>query len=143
MAAAAPIAVLETGRLTREFRFVTDYTLIINPWKGKSKDLTKAEAAQIIRKHGLRRFEIKHDAKRTAADGTEYYETMFDGYIWDTPNQKFRDTFSVKARIGPFLKYKKLHKDAKVPGAAKIKRRCHELYAQMFNEDITLTEDED
>ena len=86
-----PIAILEQSRLSNTLECVTDYILVVNPFTGEYRNISKKEARELILSHKLKRYEIKHTSE---ADGTEIL-----GAVWDTKYHSFKKAYGVAGYI--------------------------------------------
>ena len=64
---------------------MTDYTLVINVARGIYRDITREQAARIIKDRNLVRIPVK---------GKEEGQTYIQGYVWDTADQTFKDKWN-------------------------------------------------
>ena len=63
-----PIVILEQLRLSKTMECVTDYTLVLNPFTGEQRNISKDEARELILSHKLQRYEIKKTNKNLGTD---------------------------------------------------------------------------
>lgn len=131
-----PVLILEQSRLADTMECVTDYILVINPFTGEQKNLTRAEAREMITAYDLKRFVIKH---RDLNTGQEVL-----GAVWDTRTHAFKRRYCVasfvanlKRTLGVSGKTGEARKQALAEVAEKkdlFRKQLHRAIHQMFNE---------
>lgn len=140
-----PIAILEQIRLSNTMECVTDYTLVLNPFTGKQRNISKDKARELILSHKLQRYKIK---KTNENSGTEIL-----GAVWDTKEQSFKKVYGVDeytARLKRTIKIKDKTGDALEEAKREVRektflyreklhRAIHTMFGEPYNEDKEIT----
>ena len=140
-----PIAILEQIRLSNTMECVTDYTLVLNPFTGEQRNISKDEARELILSHKLQRYVIK---KTNENSGTEIL-----GAVWDTKYQSFKkaygvDEFAASLRRSMGIKDKTGNALEKAQRKVREKsnlfrkqlyRAIHTMFREPYNEDEEIT----
>lgn len=140
-----PIAILEQIRLSNTMECVTDYTLVLNPFTGEQRNISKDEARELILSHKLQRYKIK---KTNENSGTEIL-----GAVWDTKKQSFKKVYGVDeytARLKRTIKIKDKTGDALEEAKREVRektslyreklhRAIHTMFGEPYNEDKEIT----
>lgn len=140
-----PIAILEQIRLSNTMECVTDYTLVLNPFTGEQRNISKDEARELILSHKLQRYVIK---KTNENSGTEIL-----GAVWDTKYQSFkkaygvdeytarlRQTMGIKDKTGNALE--KAQREVREKSnlfRKQLYRAIHTMFREPYNEDEEIT----
>lgn len=131
-----PIAILEQSRLSNTLECVTDYILVVNPFTGEQRNITKKEAGELIISHKLQRYEIKRTNENS---GTEIL-----GAVWDTKYHAFKKAYGVAgyaARLRRALGIKDKTGNALEEAKREVRekrdlfrKQLHRAISKMFNE---------
>lgn len=124
---------------------VTDYTLVLNPFTGEQRNISKDEARELILSHKLQRYVIK---KTNENSGTEIL-----GAVWDTKYQSFkkaygvdefaaslRRTMGIKDKTGNALE--KAQREVREKSnlfRKQLHRAIHTMFREPYNEDEEIT----
>lgn len=140
-----PIAILEQIRLSNTMECVTDYTLVLNPFTGEQRNISKDEARELILSYKLQRYKIK---KTNENSGTEIL-----GAVWDTKEKSFKKVYGVgeyTARLKRTIKIKDKTGDALEEAKREVRektslyreklhRAIHTMFGEPYNEDKEIT----
>lgn len=140
-----PITILEQIRLSNTMKCVTDYTLVLNPFTGEQRNISKDEARELILSHKLQRYVIK---KTNENSGTEIL-----GAVWDTKEQSFKKVYGVdeySARLKRTIKIKDKTGDALEEAKREVRektslyreklhRAIHTMFREPYNKDKEIT----
>ena len=140
-----PIAILEQIRLSNTMECVTDYTLVLNPFTGEQRNISKDEARELILSHKLQRYVIK---KTNENSGTEIL-----GAVWDTKEHSFKKAYGVdefadslrrsmgiKDKTGDALE--KAQREVREKSnlfRKQLHRAIHTMFREPYNEDEEIT----
>ena len=136
-----PIAILEQSRLSNTLECVTDYILVLNPFTGEQRNLSKEEARELIISRKLQRYEIKRTNENA---GTEIL-----GAVWDTKYHAFkkaygvagyaaklRRTLGIKDKTGSALEEAKREvREKRDLFCKQLHRAIHKMFNEPYEED--------